>query len=147
MKKITNLKVVFKIINKRIVVLIILLSLSILSKAQLDSETKPFSLINKSTDKYEITSFICRYIEGRVYSMWTVLEPSNDCIYVFERSGNGQKYDILYSKKGVKSPANFELLNSFIDEYPLKGQSYYRVRRLTKEESMISSSYVVNDVK
>ena len=79
--------------------------------------------------------------------MWTVLEPTNDCIYVLERSGNAKQYDILYSKKGGKSPGTLELSNSFVDKCPLQGISYYRVRRLSKDESVISNAYVVNNLK
>lgn len=126
------------------IVLMIVFCFPSLLYGQWEKEVKLFSFENKDVVEYELTSFKCRSIEGENYIMWTVLEPSNECIYVLERSGDNKIYSKIYAVKGGKSPNYIELLNSFTDEAPLKGTSYYRIRRFSKETAIVSRPYVVN---
>ena len=130
----------------REIILMILFSLALSAFGQRVQEDEQYSFGNKNVDEYELTSFKCRSVEGKVYIMWIVLEPSNECIYVLERSGNNELYKPIQVFKGSKSPNKIELLNSFIDNKPLDGTSYYRVRRVTKENKITSNAYVVNGI-
>ncbi len=125
-------------------VLMILFSLALSAFGQRIKENEQNSFGNENVDEYELTSFKCKYREGKIYIMWTVLEPLEECIYRLERSADDKTYNTVYAIKGARSPKNIELLNSFIDKEPLTDKSYYRIRRFTKEESMLSSPFIIN---
>lgn len=136
--------IITNVISPKVIALMLLFNLPFLSFGQ-QEETKSISFENEHSEEYVLTSFVGKYVEGKIYIMWTVLEPSDECFYRLERSADGKTYNTVYTIKGGKSPANKELLNSFIDKEPLKGTSYYRVKRFAKGESGVSSTLIVNE--
>ncbi len=129
----------------RKIVLMMLFSFAISCFGQQVKENEKSIFENNETGEYELISFKCKNLEGKVYIMWTVIESSNECVYVLERSNDNKKYYRIYSEKGAKSPTNLALVNSFIDEKPLDGTSYYRVRRLILGKETSSNTYVMNN--
>jgi len=87
---------------------------------------------------------VVKYLEGKAYAMWVVIEPDENSYYALERSADNINYETIHLKKGFKSPHNIELLNSFIDENPLSGTSYYRMKRLTLDKPVTSEVIVIN---
>lgn len=122
-----------------------LFSAAVSGFAQQVKENEKFIFENNEVGEYQLTSFKCKNMEGKVYIMWTVIESSNECVYILERSGDNNKYYKMYSEAGSKSPNNIALINSFIDEKPLSGTSYYRVRRLIQGKETSSNTYVMNN--
>lgn len=133
-----------KIIFQRGIIVIVLISLSFLSFGQIEKESKTYTFENDRTGEYEITSFKCKYIEGKVYINWTVIEPSDECVYRLEKSEDNKKFTTIYALSGHKSPMNLELLNSYSYEEPLSGNIYYRVRRFSKDDCITSKSVILN---
>jgi hypothetical protein len=133
-------------ISMRAIVLMVLFSLSFISYGQQLKMGEQFSFENRVTAEYELTSFKCKNVEGAVYIIWSVLESSDDCVYILERSYNNKNYEQIYSVQSAKSPNNNELLNSYEDKKPLDGTSYYRVKRFSKGSEIASRGYVVNGI-
>lgn len=128
------------------IVLMIVFNIALSCFGQQVKGTEEYAFENNVDTEYSLTSFKCKNLDGKVYIIWTVLETSNDCVYVLERSTDNKKYYTIYSEKGAKSPNNIQLVNSFIDEKPLDGVSYYRVKRLIKGKEEASSAFVVNRI-
>lgn len=141
---ITILASITNTLSLKEIVLMIVFNITLSCFGQQVKENEEYSFENKEVTEYKLTSFKCRNLEGKVYIMWTVVESSNECVYVLERSTDNKKYYKIYSENGAKSPNNNELVNSFIDEKPLKNTSYYRVRRLIKGKETNSNIYVMN---
>ena len=78
------------------------------------------------------------YNSGKVFVSWTSKNEPQDCIYVIERSGDGQKYESVGVKEGIG--AEIELYYSWIDNMPSPGFSYYRVKKITKEGQQLYSA-------
>lgn len=147
--KTTTTKVIAAVTNTislRGIVLMILFNLALSSFGQQVKGNEEFAFEGKDVNEYELTSFKCTGVEGKVYIIWTVLETSNECVYILERSTDNKKYYKIHSEQGAKSPNNIQLVNSFIDEKPLDGTSYYRVRRIMKGKEMISDAIVVKEM-
>lgn len=131
-------------ISLKEIVLMILFNIALSCFGQQAKENEEYTFENKEVTEYELTSFKCKSLDGKVYIIWTVLESSNECEYVLERSIDNKKYYRIYSEKGAKSPNGIQLVNSFIDEKPLEGTSYYKVIRLIKGKVTSSNTYVTN---
>ncbi len=137
------------IINKislRAIILMILFSLSFITYGQQVKIDEQFSFKNKIASEYELTSFKCKSVKGEVFIIWAVLETSDNCVYILERSIDNKNYEQIYSVQSAKSPNNNQLINSYKDENPLDGTSYYRVKRISKESEIASKGYVVNGI-
>ncbi|MBK9319960.1 MAG: hypothetical protein IPM91_14955 [Bacteroidetes bacterium] len=78
------------------------------------------------------------YNSGKVFVSWTSKNESEDCVYVIERSGNGQEFQSVGVKEGIGS--EIELYYSWIDKTPPAGFAYYRVKKITKEGTQLYSS-------
>jgi hypothetical protein len=78
------------------------------------------------------------YNSGKVYLNWVVPANSNDCVYVVERSIDGDEYEPVGLKEGIGSP--IELLYSWIDNQPKDGQSFYRIKQINMEGKMMAKS-------
>lgn len=142
----TVLAAITNTISLREIVLMILFNIALSCFGQQVKGNQEYIFENTEVTEYELTSFKCTPVEGKVYIIWTVSESSNECVYILERSIDNKKYYRIHSEKGAKSPNGVELINSFIDEKPFNGTSYYRVRRLTKRNEMTSNAYVVNGI-
>jgi hypothetical protein len=82
------------------------------------------------------------YNSGKVFVSWTSKNEPEDCVYVVERSINGQEYSSVGVKEGIG--AEIELYYSWIDQAPPAGFSFYRVKKITKEGNQLYSA--VNSV-
>ena len=71
------------------------------------------------------------YNSGKAYLNWITKSNSNDCVYVIERSVDGDEYEPIGLKEGFGSP--IELLYSWIDSDPKEGTSYYRIKQIDME--------------
>ncbi len=127
-----------------IIVLMISSCFSTASFAQKINVKKEYSFETKEVEEYVMTSFSAKHINGKVYIMWTVIEPSADCTYRLERSTNGKDYTPIYVLTGAKSPNGRELLNSFVDKVSTSSKLYYRVRRDNKKDVVVSNSFVLD---
>jgi hypothetical protein len=75
---------------------------------------------------------------GKVYLNWVVPANSNDCVYVVERSIDGDEYEPVGLKEGIGSP--IELLYSWIDNQPKDGQSFYRIKQINMEGKLMAKT-------
>jgi hypothetical protein len=82
------------------------------------------------------------YNSGKVFVSWTSKNEPEDCVYVVERSVNGQEYSSVGVKEGIG--AEIELYYSWVDQTPPAGFSFYRVKKITKEGNQLYSA--VNSV-
>jgi hypothetical protein len=82
------------------------------------------------------------YNSGKVFVSWTSKNEPEDCVYVVERSVNGQEFSSVGVKEGVG--AEIELYYSWVDQTPPAGFSFYRVKKITKEGNQLYSA--VNSV-
>lgn len=78
------------------------------------------------------------YNSGKVFVSWTSKNEQEDCVYVIERSGDGQAFQSVGVKEGIGS--EIELYYSWIDNAPPAGFAYYRVKKITKEGTQLYSS-------
>jgi hypothetical protein len=82
------------------------------------------------------------YNSGKVFVSWTSKNEPEDCVYVVERSTNGQEFSSVGVKEGIG--AEIALYYSWIDQTPPAGFSFYRVKKITKEGNQLYSA--VNSV-
>lgn len=78
------------------------------------------------------------YNSGKVFVSWTSKNEPEDCVYVVERSPDGRDFQSVGVKEGIG--ADIELYYSWIDQTPLPGFAYYRVKKITKEGTQLYSS-------
>ena len=126
-------------VTKKISTGLLIFATTLLSTVSYSQNSASNSVNEKVVEKnYELSSFVVNCLEGKVYVKWEVVEPSNECIYVVERSFDNKHYQPIFAKQSSKSPENIQLLHCFIDENPLAGASYYRIRRLSNESINVS---------
>jgi hypothetical protein len=82
------------------------------------------------------------YNSGKVYLNWVTKANSADCIYVVERSVDGDEYEPVGLKEGIGSP--IELLYSWIDNSPKEGASFYRIKQVNMQGKMVAQSASLN---
>jgi len=94
----------------------------------------------KTTDpgKLELVKQTAVFNSGKVYLNWVTKANSNDCVYVVERSIDGDEYEPVGLKEGIGSP--IELLYSWIDNAPKEGTSYYRIKEVNMDGKLVASS-------
>lgn len=80
--------------------------------------------------------------EGKYYFQLLIVEHTKDCLYLLERSKDNKHFELLSSKQGSVSPMDEPLLHCFVDENPVTGLSYYRLRRFDKNGSWVSEVLV-----
>ena len=79
---------------------------------------------------------------GKVYLNWVTKPNSGDCVYVVERSVDGEEYEPVGLKEGYGSP--IELLYSWIDNEPKEGTSYYRIKQVNMDGKLVAQSMAMN---
>jgi hypothetical protein len=75
---------------------------------------------------------------GKVYLNWVTPSNSSDCVYVIERSEDGDEFEPVGLKEGIGSP--IELLYSWIDNNPKEGESFYRIKQVNMEGKLMAQS-------
>jgi len=78
------------------------------------------------------------YNSGKVYFNWIVKANSDDCIYVIERSADGNEFEPVGLKEGIGSP--LELLYSWVDTKPLSGTAHYRIKQIDNDGKLVSQA-------
>jgi len=78
------------------------------------------------------------YNEGKVFVSWTSKNETEDCLYIVERSGDGNQFESVGVKEGIG--ARIELYYSWVDKNPPAGFAYYRVKKITREGEQLYSS-------
>ena len=101
------------------------------------ADENPMVMTATSQPSVNIYNYQSIYNSGKVFVSWTSKNEPEDCIYVIERSGDGQKFESVGVKEGIG--AEIELYYSWIDNTPPAGFSFYRVKKITKEGQQLYS--------
>ncbi len=101
------------------------------------ADENPLVMSASSQPSVNIYNYQSIYNSGKVFVSWTSKNEPEDCIYVIERSGDGQKFESIGVKEGIG--AEIELYYSWIDNSPPAGFSFYRVKKITKEGQQLYS--------
>ncbi len=102
------------------------------------ADDNPLVMSASTKSSVNIYNYQSVYNSGKVFVSWTSKNEPEDCIYVIERSGDGQKFESVGVKEGIG--AEIELYYSWIDNTPSAGFSYYRVKKITKEGQQLYSA-------
>src|SRR5688572_10867811 len=86
---------------------------------------------NNSGTELKMVKQTLVYNSGKVYLNWVVPGNSPDCIYVIERSLDGNEFEPMGLKEGIQSP--LELLYSWVDTKPMEGMAHYRIKRVNND--------------
>jgi hypothetical protein len=78
------------------------------------------------------------YNGGKVYLNWIAKSNSIDCIYVIERSVDGNDYEPVGLKEGIGSKV--ELLYSWVDTKPGNGAIHYRIKQINEEGNLVAQA-------
>ncbi len=120
------------------IVFLLLMAAAGSSMAQTTQPIQQVSPLSANTDGVNIHNYATVYNSGKVFVSWTSKYETEDCVYVIERSGNGQEFQSVGVKEGIGS--EIELYYSWIDKTPPAGFAYYRVKKITKEGTQLYSS-------
>lgn len=75
---------------------------------------------------------------GKVYLNWVAKGNSTDCIYVIERSSDGNEFEPVGLKEGIGS--TLELLYSWVDAKPVSGTAHYRIKQIDNEGHLVAQA-------
>lgn len=89
----------------------------------------------------ELRSFEARFLNGIVKLDWVTVTETNNAWFTIERSEDGLHFDSLFSLEGAGISMEVKRYHE-IDEYPLPGRSYYRLRQ-TDYDGLYTFSNVV----
>jgi hypothetical protein len=92
----------------------------------------------KQPGKLEFVKQNIVFNTGRVYLNWVAKGNSNDCIYVIERSVDGNEFEPVGLKEGIGS--QLELLYSWVDTKPASGTSQYRIKQIDNEGKLVAQA-------
>ena len=98
------------------------------------SDLNLFFKVNDDLNNLKQHQIICR--SGQVFINWVLVHQNKDCLYLIEKSENGQNYRSIGVK--VITAADFEIFYSFVDKNPDKKNTIYRLRKL-------DNNLIVND--
>jgi hypothetical protein len=88
-------------------------------------------------------SFSAVYSEGNVLLTW--IHPAAEGIYVVERSKDGQNYIAVSVSEQLANSCETQVRD--IDSHPLKGLSFYRIKKETNGKTAYSSVVPVQKIK
>ena len=97
-----------------------------------------FAQTTTESGKLELVKQTATFNSGKVYLNWITKANSGDCVYVVERSIDGDEYEPVGLKEGIGSP--IELLYSWIDNNPKEGTSFYRIKQVNMDGKMVAQS-------
>jgi hypothetical protein len=92
----------------------------------------------KQPGKLEFVKQNIVFNSGKVYLNWVAKGNSNDCIYVIERSIDGNEYEPVGLKEGIGS--QLELLYSWVDTKPVTGTAHYRIKQIDNEGKLVAQA-------
>lgn len=93
---------------------------------------------NHRPGKLEFAKQTVVFNSGKVYVNWVAKSNSVDCIYVIERSADGNEYEPVGLKEGIGSP--MELLYSWVDIKPISGTSHYRIKQINDQGILVAQA-------
>ena len=92
------------------------------------SADQVFSVLEDESLPIELASFVAVQKEEKVLLDWTTISETNNAYFSIQRSANGGTFEEIGRLTGAGTST--ETLNyEFIDEAPLKGNNYYRIRQ------------------
>ena len=119
------------------IVFIVLMSIAGNTMAQTSRQNSMVSASN-TQGTVNIYNYNTVYNSGKVFLSWTSKNEQEDCVYVIERSPDGQQFQSVGVKEGIG--AEIELYYSWVDQTPPAGFAYYRVKKITKEGTQLYSA-------
>lgn len=87
-----------------------------------------------------LVNFNAQYRISKVYVNWLVQNEIKDGYYIIERSHDNKNFQTVGIKEGIGTRLPAKLLYSWIDAQPLKQASYYRLKQVGIDGSIISIS-------
>ncbi len=127
----------FLFFTQTILFIVALMAISEAGMAQAIQKS-PIVSAAESQSAVNIYNYNTVYNSGKVFLSWTSKNEQEDCVYVIERSPDGQAFQSVGLKEGIGS--EIELYYSWIDQTPPAGFAYYRVKKITKEGAQLYSA-------
>lgn len=93
------------------------------------SGTQSLSVSEMTILPVELASFTGRQVKHENYLTWNTLSESNNYGFEIERSTDGEHWDFIGFVEGRGFSSN-EVAYSFMDNRPLLGNNYYRLRQV-----------------
>ena len=118
--------------------LILLGTMSVFAQTAEKNATTTSTAATKDDGQLVLVKQSIVYNSGKVYLNWVTKANSNDCVYVVERSVDGDEYEPVGLKEGIGSP--IELLYSWIDNQPKEGASYYRIKQVNMDGKLVAQT-------
>lgn len=115
-----------------------LVLLYVLVFAAMSAFAQEAAVAGKQTTKLEFVKESVVFNTGKVYLNWVAKGNSNDCIYVIERSNDGNEFEPVGLKEGIGSP--LELLYSWVDAKPVAGTIHYRIKQIDNEGRLVAQA-------
>lgn len=124
--------------NKFFVYTLELVLLYLLVFAAVSAVAQEPAKAGRQPGKLEFVKETIVYNSGKVYLNWVAKSNSDDCIYVIERSVDGNEYEPVGLKEGIGSP--LELLYSWVDSKPVNGTAHYRIKQISNEGTLVAQA-------
>jgi hypothetical protein len=120
--------------------IMVFLMLAVASNSALAQEAVSSPIVMASGENLEsnIHNYNAIYNSGKVFINWTAKNEPADCIYIIERSGDGQQFESVGVKEGIGT--SVELFYSWMDHTPPAGFAYYRVKKIAKDGTQYYSA-------
>lgn len=98
-----------------------------------------------TVDEFEVKTFSATPRSNKVFINWTAVDLTGNCAYIVQRSADGTNYDNICIKKGAPSPCSTPILFSFVDEKPVSGNAYYRLKRISEAGATATDAIEVSN--
>lgn len=124
--------------NKLFIYALELVLLYVLVFATMSAFAQEPAIAKSQPGKLEFVKESIVFNTGKVYLNWVAKGNSNDCIYVIERSVDGEEYEPVGLKEGIGSA--LELLYSWVDTKPVTGTAQYRIKQIDNEGRLVAQA-------
>jgi hypothetical protein len=124
--------------NKLLIYAMELVLLYILVFAAMSALAQEPAVAQGQPGKLEFVKESIVFNTGKVYLNWVAKGNSSDCIYVIERSVDGNEFEPVGLKEGIGSP--LELLYSWVDTKPVNGTAHYRIKQIDNEGHLVAQA-------
>ena len=119
----------------QLVLLFVMVFAAVSTFAQTPASTEP-AKATVVDGKLDLVKQQIVFNSGKVYYNWIVKANSPDCIYVIERSADGNEFEPVGLKEGSGSP--LELLYSWVDTKPVNGTAYYKIKQIDNNGKLVA---------
>lgn len=97
-----------------------------------------------STDTIaKIQLFTAKYVNGKIYLHWDVIDQQYNGLYIIFRSFDGKNYEAKGFVNGVGVTACVPIAYYFQDENPNKGKTYYKLVHYGNNNTCLISEVLV----